>query len=313
MVKKSTTFKGQAKPYGKSGHFNESRRHSLQARGIKTGHFILSYAQAERMGLKPYDGMIGTVYNPKEKKIVGYAQGHTFDKKGISELSPELKTFVFVTPKGEEITVRATNRDNALKSIGYGDKYEEEWGDFSGIIAGYKKGDVELYEKRTSYITKTHKKLKDTDKDSVPDKLDCDPLDPTKQDTPKEIEKKVETERDYIKSLNKNWLSPDEQEILKKKMGGELTNEMRSQLEVHQFKQDPPERYFAYVNLDKKQITTWTGEKLGDITHVGNEWSSNMGDRRVPIRVKGINGFTYSGTFYKDAGDYARLKKVMGD
>ena len=38
MAKKSTTFKGQAKPYGKSGHFNESRRHSLQAKGVRTGN-----------------------------------------------------------------------------------------------------------------------------------------------------------------------------------------------------------------------------------------------------------------------------------
>jgi hypothetical protein len=38
MAKKSTTFKGQPKPFGKSGHFNEPRRHSLQAKGIKTGN-----------------------------------------------------------------------------------------------------------------------------------------------------------------------------------------------------------------------------------------------------------------------------------
>jgi hypothetical protein len=38
MVRKSTTFKGQPKPYGKSGHFDEPRRHSLQAKGIKTGN-----------------------------------------------------------------------------------------------------------------------------------------------------------------------------------------------------------------------------------------------------------------------------------
>lgn len=42
MVKKSITFKGQTKPYGKSGHFNESKRHSLQAKGIKTGNLAKS-------------------------------------------------------------------------------------------------------------------------------------------------------------------------------------------------------------------------------------------------------------------------------
>jgi len=37
-MKTSTTFKGAPKPYGATGHFNESRRHALQAKGIKTGH-----------------------------------------------------------------------------------------------------------------------------------------------------------------------------------------------------------------------------------------------------------------------------------
>jgi hypothetical protein len=32
------TYSGLPKPVGKSGHFYESRRHSLQARGLKTGH-----------------------------------------------------------------------------------------------------------------------------------------------------------------------------------------------------------------------------------------------------------------------------------
>jgi len=38
----STTFKGQVKPMGKSGHFYESRRHELQAKGFLTGHLAQS-------------------------------------------------------------------------------------------------------------------------------------------------------------------------------------------------------------------------------------------------------------------------------
>ena len=38
---KSTTFQGAAKPFGKSGHFVEPRRHTLQAKGIKTGHLSM--------------------------------------------------------------------------------------------------------------------------------------------------------------------------------------------------------------------------------------------------------------------------------
>jgi len=38
MTKKGYTYKGAVKPFGKTGHFNEPRRHSLQAKGFKTGH-----------------------------------------------------------------------------------------------------------------------------------------------------------------------------------------------------------------------------------------------------------------------------------
>lgn len=63
MVKKSTTYKGAPKPYGKSGHFNESRRHSLQAKGIKTGNLS--------KGL-PVEGFAEhyTFFNPEGKDII---------------------------------------------------------------------------------------------------------------------------------------------------------------------------------------------------------------------------------------------------
>jgi len=51
---KSTTFKGQSKPMGKSGHFHEPRRHSLQAQGFKTGH-PADAVPAPKMSAKPID------------------------------------------------------------------------------------------------------------------------------------------------------------------------------------------------------------------------------------------------------------------
>lgn len=58
MAKRKTTFKGQPKPFGKSGHFNESRRHSLQARGIKTGNLAkptINYAGKKLFFRQTYD------------------------------------------------------------------------------------------------------------------------------------------------------------------------------------------------------------------------------------------------------------------
>ena len=50
MAKTSVTFKGQPKPYGATGHFDEPRRHALQAKGIKTGH-LSDQAVYEQYGI----------------------------------------------------------------------------------------------------------------------------------------------------------------------------------------------------------------------------------------------------------------------
>ena len=91
-----------------------------------------------------------------------------------------------------------------------------------------------------------------------------------------------------------------------------ITNDERSKAEVANFKKNKPKQYFAYYSFISNQVTTWTGDKLGDIVSKGEEWRSNMGDRRVQIKVKGINGVTYSGIAFLDAGDYTRLKAVKG-
>ena len=67
---KGTTFKGAPKPFGGSGHFNEPRRHSLQAKGFKTGHLADSVPMPAKKTLQkrvnPYTAY-GEVYNVKER------------------------------------------------------------------------------------------------------------------------------------------------------------------------------------------------------------------------------------------------------
>lgn len=106
----------------------------------------------------------------------------------------------------------------------------------------------------------------------------------------------------------------------------DVTNEERSAVEVYEFCQTPPERYFLYISHDDNALslpdshnhrtirngasglaTTWTGEKLGDV-QFGSEFHSAFGDRRVSLRVYAINGKTYSGNYFRDAGSYARVK-----
>lgn len=90
-----------------------------------------------------------------------------------------------------------------------------------------------------------------------------------------------------------------------------LTNEERGYIEVFEFLNDPPLTYFLYINEEARLATTWPGHLLGEVTF-GFSYRSNMGDLRIPITVNAINGLTYYGTFYKSAGDYARIRAKKG-
>lgn len=124
---------------------------------------------------------------------------------------------------------------------------------------------------------------------------------------------------------NKNCATPEEQKLLPESP----THDEISSMEVYEFRHgipDVPVRYFAYVHQDEKTVvyelkhtykeptyvTTWTGEILGEIVDYGYRYRSNMGDERVNIRVKMINGKTYSGIYFCSAGDYCRLKMCKG-
>jgi len=92
------------------------------------------------------------------------------------------------------------------------------------------------------------------------------------------------------------------------------TNEERSAVEVFEFCRDKPEKYFLYVTITEAGgqggiATTWTGEKLGDC-RLGHIYGDNFGGKRQSITVRAINGETYHGTYFKSAGDYARVKKA---
>lgn len=86
-----------------------------------------------------------------------------------------------------------------------------------------------------------------------------------------------------------------------------VNNDLRSEIEVYEFVNDVPEKYFLYINEERKEATTWTGQRLGYV-NFGREYRDNFGGKRVPITVNAINGRKYHGTYYKSAGDYARVK-----
>lgn len=87
----------------------------------------------------------------------------------------------------------------------------------------------------------------------------------------------------------------------------EITNATRSALETWDFIHDVPESYFLYIDEANSKATTWMGQVLGSV-YFGDPYISNFGDKRVAVTVFAINGRTYYGTYFKSAGDYARVK-----
>lgn len=87
-----------------------------------------------------------------------------------------------------------------------------------------------------------------------------------------------------------------------------VDNDLKAKIEEYEFVKFPPEKYFLYVDFEKKIVTTFTGVKLGHIVWANRPYYSNFGDKRIGIDVYGINGKKYHGTYYVGAGDYARIK-----
>jgi hypothetical protein len=91
------------------------------------------------------------------------------------------------------------------------------------------------------------------------------------------------------------------------------TNDERSQCEIFEFLHDPPQTYFCYIVKDKESgrwiVSNWPGAPLSEGRVIlGNEYRSNVGDKRRSVWFRAINGKCYAGTFYCGAGDYARVK-----
>jgi len=128
----------------------------------------------------------------------------------------------------------------------------------------------------------------------------------------KEVKKRVELEQKlldkYFKETKRNWIN---EKIRKERKIPKVTNAERSFIEVENFKRGKGQKkYVAYMKNDLSKITTWTGDKLADVTKVGQPFRDSFGGERINFRAKGIDGKNYSGTYFKSAGDYVRIKKV---
>lgn len=72
--------------------------------------------------------------------------------------------------------------------------------------------------------------------------------------------------------------------------------------------QTKPDRFLAYV-VDNK-ATTWLGTELGRVITVSKFKNNLTGSRMEHIRVRGINGAWYHGTYGSDWRQCVRLRRV---
>jgi len=86
----------------------------------------------------------------------------------------------------------------------------------------------------------------------------------------------------------------------------QVTNEERGQVEVFEWDRDKPDRYFLYIREATREAVTWMGDVIGRVIF-GDEYKDNFGGVRRSIVVTGTNGIRYHGTYFKSAGDYARI------
>lgn len=90
-----------------------------------------------------------------------------------------------------------------------------------------------------------------------------------------------------------------------------VSNEDRSKLELFNFVNDKPQKYFAYLSKDENGkwiVSNWMGEKLAS-ANVYNIATSNFGDQRHYFDTyNSINGIRYYGIGYGGNGMYCRMK-----
>lgn len=77
-------------------------------------------------------------------------------------------------------------------------------------------------------------------------------------------------------------------------------------MEVEELK--TADRYFAYLSSDNQTVTTWSGRKLGSVTH----YHYSRPAKRCYVRVTDVHGVRWYGSGPLETGTYVRLHRVKG-
>ncbi len=224
MAKKSVTYTGAKKPFGRSGHFHQSRRHSLQARGFKTGRL----SNPMPIPRNPYKPKIKqdpfAFQDSHQEKVIhsDWDEGNWYRKEVLEgagdifrELTRPMPTYSYIREKENRIRSYLDERFSVHPDDSFELSYKYNKDKFKKMIKFWEEQPYNTELQRTAiklniallkgefgeaeyYLNKITRK--DTDRDGVPDIEDCSPLDPTKQD----FEKPIQELRWYVS----NFVSP---------------------------------------------------------------------------------------------------------
>lgn len=108
--------------------------------------------------------------------------------------------------------------------------------------------------------------------------------------------------------------SPEEYKAIARRAGISRapSNKAKGKLEAYEFMRNPPDKLFAYYSNDMRRVTTFTGDKLGDIVWRGSVVRGFGGGKTQAIRVRGINGVMDHGRCNLTGGTYCRLRRMAG-
>jgi hypothetical protein len=114
--------------------------------------------------------------------------------------------------------------------------------------------------------------------------------------------------RVWMESHKRNSYHPDE-------LPPEInppTNEERSRCECLEFESAAadPRPYFAYLSSDGKRVTTFTGDTLATLVHVGKTWRGPSGNKWTAFRAAGIDGRIWHGR-HNGPGMYLRMRPSL--
>lgn len=89
------------------------------------------------------------------------------------------------------------------------------------------------------------------------------------------------------------------------------TNEERGRCELLEFESaTDPGPYFAYLSNDRKRITTFMGDTIATIVHIGATWRGPFGNEWTAFRAAGIDGRIWHGR-HNGPGMYLRMRPSL--